>query len=49
MEHSAKFEKIKGYYDAGFWTDEMVRNATGRWITKDEADEIVNGKDFERT
>lgn len=42
-EHSAKFEKVKGYYDAGLWTEDMVRNAVGKWITEDEADEIIHG------
>ena len=42
-EHSAKFEKVMGYYDRGLWTEEMVRNAVGKWITEAEAGEIVNG------
>lgn len=45
-EHSVKFEKVKGYYEAGFWTKGMVRNAVKNpkgnpWITDDEADEII--------
>lgn len=43
-EHSAKFEKVKGYYDAGLWTEEMVRNAAGKWITAEEAGKIIGGK-----
>lgn len=45
MEHSPKFEKVKHYYDTGLWNEAMVRNAVGRWITAEEADEIlgVNG------
>lgn len=48
MEHSAKFEKVKGYYDAGLWTESMVRNAAKNpsespWITENEADEIICG------
>ena len=43
MEHSAKFEKVKGYFDAGLWTEEMVRNAVGKWITAEEAEEIITG------
>lgn len=43
MDHSAKFEKVKGYYDSGLWTESMVRNAIGKWITEDEADDIIYG------
>lgn len=47
-EHSEKFDKVKGYYDAGLWTESMVRNAAKNpkgnpWITDDEADEIIFG------
>lgn len=47
-EHSAKFDKVKGYYDTKSWTESMVRNATKNplsnpWITEDEADEIIYG------
>lgn len=41
MEHSAKFEKVKGYYDDGLWNKKMVMNAIGKWITDDEAREIL--------
>ena len=41
MEHSKKFKTVKGYYDKGLWTESMVRNAVGRWITEAEADEII--------
>ena len=45
-EHSAKFEKVKGYYETGLWTAEMVRNAAHNpkdhpWITEEEAEEII--------
>lgn len=40
-EKSKKFDRVKGYYDKGLWTEEMVRNAVGRWITADEAEEIL--------
>ena len=45
-EHSAKFEKVKGYYETGLWTAEMVRNAVHNpkdhpWITEEEAEEII--------
>ncbi len=44
MSKSAKFDKVKGYYDKGLWTESMVRNAVGRWITVEEADEIISGQ-----
>lgn len=47
MEHSAKFETVKGYYDRGLWTAGMVRNAAGRWITGAEAEEILASRDAE--
>lgn len=40
--HSKKFDRVKGYYDKGLWTADMVRNAVGKWITDDEADEILS-------
>lgn len=40
--HSKKFDRVKGYYDKGLWIAEMVRNAVGRWITADEAEEILD-------
>lgn len=43
MNKSAKYDKVKGYYDSGLWTAAMVRNAIGRWITAEEADEIIGG------
>ena len=37
MEHSPKFEKVKSYYDAGFWTKKMVKTAADKgWITQEE-------------
>lgn len=41
MEHSKKFEQVKGYYDNGFWSKRKVYNAVGRWITAAEYEEIV--------
>ena len=42
MEHSAKFEKVKNYYDKGLWTKAMVKNAVVKgWITAAEFEEIV--------
>lgn len=47
-EHSAKFERVKGYYEAGLWTEAMVRNAAKNpkaapWLTEAEVEEIING------
>lgn len=44
IEHSPRFEKVKGYYDAGLWNAEMVHNAVGRWITSAEEQEIISAK-----
>ena len=41
---SARYNKVKHYYDAGFWTEAMVRNAVGRWITEAEAAEILKAE-----
>lgn len=44
--HSAKYEKVKRYYDKGLWTKEMVRNAVVKeWITAEEYKEIT-GEDY---
>ena len=43
MERSKKFNTVKGYFDKGLWTEAMVRNAVGRWITEAEAEEIITG------
>ena len=42
-ERSPKFDRVQGYYAAGFWTADMVRNAVGKWITEAEAVEILGG------
>lgn len=41
MEHSPKFNKVKDYYDRGLWNETMVRNAINKWITTEEAEEIL--------
>ena len=42
---SAKFEKVKKFYDKGFWTIDMVRNAVVKgWITEEEFEEITGEK-----
>ena len=42
MEHSTKFEKVKGYYSSGLWNDARVKNAVIKgWITDEEYKEII--------
>lgn len=42
MEHSAKFEKVKDYYDRGLWNEARVANAVVKgWITEAEYEEIT--------
>lgn len=43
-EHSPKFKLVSDYYQDGLWNEAMVNNAVGRWITEEEAKEIL-GKD----
>ena len=44
---SKKFNKVKRFYDEGFWTIEMVKNSVVKsWITKEEFKEIT-GEDYE--
>ena len=44
--HSPKYEKIKAYYQMGFWTKKMVQNAVKKGvITSEEAEEILGGED----
>lgn len=40
---SAKYELVKGYYRRGLWDETRVQNAVGRWITAEEAAEILGG------
>lgn len=42
MEHSPKFELVKGYYDRGLWSASRVRKAVGHWITLEECEEILS-------
>ncbi|MBQ7548063.1 MAG: XkdX family protein [Clostridia bacterium] len=42
-----KFEKVKYYYDHGFWSIDRVRNAVVKgWITAEQFKEIT-GEDYE--
>lgn len=45
MEHSTKFELVKGYYKKKLWNQKRVHDAVGRWITEDEYKEIT-GEDY---
>ena len=39
---ATKFEKVKTYYEQGFWTISMVENAVLKgWITAEEFAEIT--------
>ena len=42
---SPKFEKVRHYFETGLWTEKMVRDAVDRWITLEEAEEILTGGD----
>ncbi|MBE7718824.1 XkdX family protein [Lacrimispora indolis] len=44
---SKNFEKVKGFYDADLWTEGMVWNAVGRWITVEEYQEIT-GEEYKK-
>ncbi len=47
VQHSPKFEGIKGYYDSGFWNAAMVKNAVKKKrITAEEYTEIT-GKEYQ--
>ena len=44
--HSPNFEKVKRYYEAGYWSQTAVRKAVERgWITEKEYAEIVEEED----
>ena len=45
MINSAKFERIKGYFNTSMWNETMVRNAVGRWISEEEAEQILSGEE----
>lgn len=45
--HSKNYTKVKAYYDNGWWTIDMVRNAVVKeWITEEEFTEIT-GQPYE--
>lgn len=35
------YDKIKKWYKQGLWTEEMVRNAVGKVLTQNQANEII--------
>lgn len=42
---SPKYNKVKAYYDNGFWTKEMVHNAVVKgWVTAEEYEQITGEK-----
>lgn len=42
MEHSEKYELVKGYYESGAWKKKAVKNAVRfGWITAAEYEEIT--------
>ena len=43
---SKNYEKVKEFYNANLWSEEMVWNAVGRWITDKEYLGIT-GKEYE--
>lgn len=47
MEHSKNFEKVKKFYKMGIWSEKMVWNAVGKWITREEYKEIT-GEDYSK-
>lgn len=47
MKHSKKYEKVKEYYDKGYWDIHKVHDAvTHGWITPEEYKEIT-GYDYD--
>ena len=38
---SVKYELVKFYYDEGLWSAERLHTAIGKWITREEANEIM--------
>ena len=38
---SKNYNKVKEYYDRGYWSKARVQNAVGKWITDEEYKEIT--------
>lgn len=47
MAHSKNYEKVKKLYKMGIWSEKMVWNAVGKWITPEEYKEIT-GEDYSK-
>jgi hypothetical protein len=52
MEHSRNYQKVKDYYDKGYWNKQKVRNAVTNptstpWITPEEYQEITGETYYE--
>lgn len=43
---SNNYQKVKTYYEKGYWSMKRVAAAVGKWITADEYREIT-GEDYE--
>ncbi len=40
--HSKNYEKVRDYYNGGFWSEARAKNAVAKgWITADEYAEIT--------
>lgn len=40
--YSKNYEKVKGYYYGGYWSEARVKNAVAKgWITESEYEEIM--------
>lgn len=42
---SKNYEKVKDFYNTKLWSQAMVCNAVGRWITSEEFQKIT-GKEY---
>ena len=40
---SRMFDKIKEYYEKGYWSADWVRAAEGKWLTHEEVELILGG------
>lgn len=41
---SKMFNKIKYWYEEGYWTEAMVKGAEGKWLTAEEVEQILGGE-----
>lgn len=44
---SKNFDKVKEFFNAKLWSDGMIWDAVGRWITEKEYLDIT-GKEYEK-